>query len=474
MPSRVPGLVVGHPRPSHRTGYARDGPRPAPPRTCSPRSAPPWRPSSPSARPVARQPWGGPRESIAGPSGHCHGRTRWTSTSCARRPTRATGRRLGEEQFGVVLLDEELVSRLVLQRLPLGERLPIDARGRRAAGWDPDGYHWAPGCSLAGSCRGGLLPGRGGSAQDRRRAAATWPSTPGGRPVEARSPRPPRRGSCRTAAGGPRISLRRGPAVHAEAQLRDDVLLILSAEGEAQEEHSLYALLSGNPEVLELKEVKASGAHGPSRSSCSTPTPSSTCATPTSRRDLLYAVGNVLVSMRHEDAVAIVDLDTSRAVWSWGHGKVLGPSATVLASGNVLIFDNGLGAAGRGRRGGPRQRTGRLALPRPRRRDFYGLGGSNQRLATATPCSPTRTTGTPSRSRRGSACGSSGPLTDAEGWAHPRPDGPTTSRSWSASSPRSATTEASGAACGRETAPLTCAGCSPSSSRRELVDELVL
>jgi hypothetical protein len=42
--------------------------------------------------------------------------------------------------------------------------------------------------------------------------------------------------------------------------------------------------------------------------------------------------------------VAVIDWETRKLVWAWGRGELSGPhDATVLPSGNIMIFDNGLG-----------------------------------------------------------------------------------------------------------------------------------
>jgi len=57
----------------------------------------------------------------------------------------------------------------------------------------------------------------------------------------------------------------------------------------------------------------------------------------------LYGADNVLVSLRHQDIVAIVDWRQRRLVWWWGRGELSGPhDATLLDNGQILIFDNGL------------------------------------------------------------------------------------------------------------------------------------
>lgn len=58
----------------------------------------------------------------------------------------------------------------------------------------------------------------------------------------------------------------------------------------------------------------------------------------------IYTLGNALVTMRNQDAVAVLDWDAHRIVWLWGPGELLGPhDASLLENGNFLVFDNQLG-----------------------------------------------------------------------------------------------------------------------------------
>ena len=61
-------------------------------------------------------------------------------------------------------------------------------------------------------------------------------------------------------------------------------------------------------------------------------------------RDPIYARGNIIVSMRHQDTVAIFEWQSGELLWHWGQGILGGQhDAWVLDNGNLLIFDNGLG-----------------------------------------------------------------------------------------------------------------------------------
>lgn len=51
----------------------------------------------------------------------------------------------------------------------------------------------------------------------------------------------------------------------------------------------------------------------------------------------------VLVTIRHQDLVVLLDWKSGRIRWSWGRGELDGPhDAAMLENGHVLIFDNGL------------------------------------------------------------------------------------------------------------------------------------
>lgn len=52
--------------------------------------------------------------------------------------------------------------------------------------------------------------------------------------------------------------------------------------------------------------------------------------------------GDILLSMRHIDTVAIIDKDTGDVKWRWGRGEIAHQhDATLLDNGNILLFDNG-------------------------------------------------------------------------------------------------------------------------------------
>ncbi len=97
----------------------------------------------------------------------------------------------------------------------------------------------------------------------------------------------------------------------------------------------------------------------------------------------LYAEGNLLVCFRHQNRIAVVNPATKELVWTWGEGELLGPhDASLLPSGNILIFDNGLGRGwSRVVELDPRKPEIVWQYKAPKPSEFYSMSkGSNQRL----------------------------------------------------------------------------------------------
>ena len=64
--------------------------------------------------------------------------------------------------------------------------------------------------------------------------------------------------------------------------------------------------------------------------------------TPLGRRDDRFKKGNLLFSLRALDTIGIIDPGKNRIVWAWGPGILDGQhQPTMLADGNILVFDNG-------------------------------------------------------------------------------------------------------------------------------------
>jgi hypothetical protein len=131
------------------------------------------------------------------------------------------------------------------------------------------------------------------------------------------------------------------PEVDATRPVRDNQLALLSPEGVLLETVSLYDLFAAAPDVVKLQRVKGDQKREVDLFHAN----SVEWLRPTVKGAAhpLRGPANVLVSVRHQDAAVVVDWPARRLVWAWGQGEVSGPhDATLLANGNVLLFDNGL------------------------------------------------------------------------------------------------------------------------------------
>jgi hypothetical protein len=167
------------------------------------------------------------------------------------------------------------------------------------------------------------------------------------------------------------------PEVSDRVPVRDNALALLSPDGIELDRISLYELFARNRGVVSLEEV-----HRPRRKHLDLFHANSVEELPGDPADGPVP-GRVLVSIRHQDTVAIVEWRSRRIEWAWGRGVIAGPhDATMLASGNLLVFDNGLGRGwSRVVELDPRSREIVWQYAAPRREEFYTLSrGSNQRL----------------------------------------------------------------------------------------------
>jgi hypothetical protein len=170
------------------------------------------------------------------------------------------------------------------------------------------------------------------------------------------------------------------PEISAAHEVRDDGVAILSPEGEIIERRSLYDMMSKRPDLFTFQPVKPKDEwidlfHA---NSVRWMTHEKLWGT-----HPIYARRNVIVSIRHQDTIAVLDWEKNELVWAWGQGEISAPhDAAVLENGHFLVFDNGLG------RGWSRvveidpltlEIVWQYQAPVPS--DFYTAGrGANQRL----------------------------------------------------------------------------------------------
>lgn len=135
------------------------------------------------------------------------------------------------------------------------------------------------------------------------------------------------------------LAAARIPEISPNLPIRDDQVTILSDDGSIAESRSLYQMMRGGGFTFQAVAPDPEGFVDLFHAN------SARWMTHAHLydRDPLYAAGNIIVSMRHQDTVAIFRWSGGKMLWAWGQGDVSGQhDAQVLANGNILIFDNGL------------------------------------------------------------------------------------------------------------------------------------
>jgi len=138
---------------------------------------------------------------------------------------------------------------------------------------------------------------------------------------------------------------RMAPGYDHEAMLLDDRLAVLTSRGTVLKFISLFDLLHENSLKIPLKPIAPSNkghAKGIDLFHINT-------VNPLGRPELvgtseLFQPSNVLITLRHQDLIAVVDIDAEKVIWAWGQDDLRGPhDAQPLANGHFLMLDNGLG-----------------------------------------------------------------------------------------------------------------------------------
>jgi hypothetical protein len=217
---------------------------------------------------------------------------------------------------------------------PLGRAELVDEKGELINAWSEDGAQfWARSLLLD---NGDLLV-VGAKLPDRYVLLLSWDNE-----VVWRAPLPAHH-DARPTPDGRYVTLtlnkRELPAIDPSIPVRDNAITFFEPGPEVVEEISLHDTIAAAPEILPFKAV--GGGHAVvdliHANSVRFMTRKELAA-----RDSFYALGNLVVCMRNQDAVAVLDGER-RLVWAWGPDELEGPhDASVLENGHLLIFDNGV------------------------------------------------------------------------------------------------------------------------------------
>ncbi len=140
-------------------------------------------------------------------------------------------------------------------------------------------------------------------------------------------------------------TFRKIPSVSKTTEVRDNGIAIVDAGGRITEQHSLTDLMQSDPGIFSFQRLPRMNKENqrPLIDLLHTNSIEFMRYPELGDRHRLYEAGNVLVSIRHQDTVAVIDWDEKELLWAWGQGELSGQhDAQQLENGNFLIFDNGL------------------------------------------------------------------------------------------------------------------------------------
>jgi len=169
--------------------------------------------------------------------------------------------------------------------------------------------------------------------------------------------------------------------------VRDDCVAFVDPDtGAEQERACFYDMIAAKPSVFPMKDVRAVRSHNGTKHYDIF----HTNAIHWIEDDTLEGIfpewkkGRVLICFRHQDRVALFDLEKKEVVWAWGADELEGPhDAKILPNGHVMIFDNGLNERKWTRVVEVDPATNEIvwSYAAPDKKDFYTPSrGSNQRL----------------------------------------------------------------------------------------------
>ncbi len=135
------------------------------------------------------------------------------------------------------------------------------------------------------------------------------------------------------------------PRIHPSIKVRDDHLLLLSPNGEILKSQSMLDAIESGGDAFPLAYVAPVKMGGePWLDPLHSNSVEWIRRGHLKGRHPIFDSGNILVSFRHQDRIAVFNWKDNKAIWAWGKGDVFGPhDAQVLEDGHILLFDNGLG-----------------------------------------------------------------------------------------------------------------------------------
>ncbi len=137
------------------------------------------------------------------------------------------------------------------------------------------------------------------------------------------------------------------PYKNTKLQVLDDLIGILNSNGKIIKTYSLYNIFKDYITEKKLEKIEKYLKKATPRT-LRTDTPSDifhTNSIEVLRKDVpgLGKRGNILLSIRQLNLIALVDIDEEKVIWSWGQDELEHQHhASVLENGNILLLDNGI------------------------------------------------------------------------------------------------------------------------------------
>jgi len=129
------------------------------------------------------------------------------------------------------------------------------------------------------------------------------------------------------------------------AWIVDDRVVVASPEGHKQQEYSLFDVFTASPDTGKMRWPRTR-AKRDGHSVIDVFHANSVqwiVAGDRAGTHPIFADGNILVSIRHQDIIGVIDPRQRRFIWTWGRDELQGPHhARLLDSGNIIVFDNGI------------------------------------------------------------------------------------------------------------------------------------
>jgi hypothetical protein len=137
-------------------------------------------------------------------------------------------------------------------------------------------------------------------------------------------------------------SLADAPEVHSSRKILDDRIAVLTASGLVEDELSILTLLRNSGYAYLLRNVEDMAFD---ESDELDPLHTNHVEAFDGRlagQSTLFEQGNLLISIKQLNAIAIVDGATQRIIWLWGPNNLVRPHhPRLLHNGHILVFDNG-------------------------------------------------------------------------------------------------------------------------------------